>query len=86
MTDRVICQLGWLQVQVHHEVVPINRTFGRAWAGEPSLINATAHRGHGNPVKRGWEHIYSTSLGFSVGVGLLHLCRKGCLGKARKEK
>lgn len=86
MTGRVICQLGWLQVQVHHEAIPINRTFGRAWAGEPSLINATAHQGHGNPVKWGWEHIYSMPLVFFVGAGLLHLCRQKCLGKARKEK
>lgn len=57
MAGRVICQLGWLQVQVHHEVVPINRTVGKAWAGEPSLINATAHGSHGNPVKRDGEHI-----------------------------
>lgn len=76
MTGRVICQLGWLQVQVHHEAIPINRTFGRAWAGEPSLINATAHQGHGNPVNRGWKHIYSTPLVFFVGAGLLHLARK----------
>lgn len=85
MTGRVICQLGWLQVQVHHEAIPINRTFGRAWAGEPSLINATAHQGHGNPVNRGWKHIYSTPLVFFVGAGLLHLAGRNVWAKQGRK-
>lgn len=68
----------WLQMQSHHEAVPINRIpAGRAWTGRPSFINITGLQGDRNGARGGWENPSACSTCASANVEPNHPCKEG---------